>query len=339
MAAAERSDEPEPIPSWRRGQKAASQRRKERLMEALRQSRERADDHTQIPDDAWLPVLDLRIDPSYQRSGSQIDMKRVVDYAINWNWRLCGRLSVNQRPDGTYYVTDGGHRKAAYVMLYEGPLLAEAALPCSVSHLASREEEAEHFDLLNDRRVAVTYEQRFQSRLIYNETVAVQVEEAVTNAGLELVYLRSTSGHKLEPGQLAAIKTCETIVRQTNPATLEAVLDLIVEAWGGRPQGVHRTIISALYDFHIRFAPEYSREALVNLLRRLGPETLLAENPVTPSPRARSLDISLCLHGKYNYKRTTGRLSPFGLDGDQGIQQVIRHYREWWATQAGEAER
>lgn len=338
MAAAEaRGPEPEPIPSWRRGQKAASQRRKERLSEMLRQSRERADDHSHIPDTGWLPALDLRIDPSYQRSGSQIDMKRVMDYAVSWNWRLCGHLSVNLRPDGSYYVIDGGHRKAAYVVLYEGPLLAEAMLPCSIMQLRTREEEAEHFDLLNDRRVAVTYEQRFQSRLIYNESYAIQVEEAVTNAGLELVYLRSTSRHKLEPGQLAAIKTCETIVRQTNPDTLETVLTIIVDAWGGRPLGVHRTLISALYDFHLRFAPEYSREALVSLLRRIGPETLLAENPVTPTPRARAIDISLFIHGKYNHKRTTGRLSPFGLDGDQGVQQVIRQYREWWASANGDA--
>lgn len=337
MVAVPADPEPDPIPPERRGTYTASQRRKARLSEALRLSRARADDHSQIPDTGWLPVMSLRIDPSYQRSGSQIDMRRVVDYALTWNWRLCGFLSVNLRPDGTYYVMDGGHRKAAFALLYEGPLLAQASLPCSISHLATREEEAEHFDLLNDRRVAVTYEQRFQSRLIYNEPYAVQVEQAVSNVGLELAFLRNTSSHKLEPGQLAAVKTCETIVRQTNPTTLEAVLRVIVDAWGHRPQAVHKTLITAVYDFHIRFAHEYSREALVNLLRRLGPETLLAENPVTPSPRARAIDISLYIHGKYNYKRTTGRLSPFGLDGDQGIQQVIRQYREWWQSREAQA--
>jgi hypothetical protein len=317
--------EPPDTPSWQTASSAAAQRRQEALRERLRASRERADAAGEPGERTPLSILDLRVDLSYQGA---LDMGRVTELALNWRPDLAGELVVNQRPVGTLYVIDGQHRKAAWAMLHEGPELATATLPCLVLHLAGAEEEAELYHLLNSKRVAKTYEQQFRARLRYREAYASRIVECVTGVGLTPVYLRSTASRRTEPGQLAALKTCETIMTQTDPETLSTVLGLLVEAWGHKPVAVHRTLISGVYDFHIRYVDEYQRGTFIRLLRNIGPEAILEANPVPHTPRARALSVSLFIHERYNFKRTKGRLSPFGIDGEKGIQRVIRLYKE-----------
>lgn len=319
------TNEPTGTPSWQTASSAAAQRRQEVLRERLRASRERADAAGEPGERVRLSILGLRVDLSYQGA---LDMARVTDLALNWRPDLVGDLVVNQRPDGTLYVVDGQHRKAAWAMLHEGPELATATLSCLVVHRKGPKEEAELYYLLNSKRVAKTYEQQFRARLVYGEVYASRVVECVTAVGLTPVYLRSTASRKSEPGQLAALKTCEGVIRQTDPETLSTVLGLLVEAWGHKPVAVHRTLIAGVYDFHIRYVGEYQRATFIRLLRNIGPEAVLEANPVPHTPRARALSVSLFIHERYNFKRTKGRLSPFGLDGEKGIQRVVRMYKE-----------
>jgi len=58
-----------------------------------------------------LPKSELNIDHAYQRD--KINTTRVHAICSDWSWKACGVLSVSRRPDGTYWVFDGQHRKLA----------------------------------------------------------------------------------------------------------------------------------------------------------------------------------------------------------------------------------
>ena len=317
---------PGQTPKWSAGMQEAHRRRLEQFQERLRRRLAEVQGEGR-PDEADLPVLDLRIDPSYQRTGTKIDQGKVIEYACSWSWALCGRLVVNLRPTGAYYVIDGGHRKEAFALLNDGPLLSQATLPCFVMHLKTVAEEAKLFDDLNTYRTAVGYEQRFQSRLVYSEWYAVNVVDCIESVGLEPVYVRQTPAKKTQPGQCGALNTCERILRRTDPETLKAVLSLATGAWATDPLGVHRTLLLALFDFHVRFAGEYGAKDLTALLRRVGPQGCLDAAPVQAAPATRASRISLFLHERYNHRRTRAKLPPFTLDGDSGFREVLRAYR------------
>ncbi len=320
---------------WELGVTERQRRRREAFEARLREARERVLGKGAFPEEAWLPVVDLRVDPSYQRTGTRVDHQKVLDIALNWSWDMCGRLVVNQRPDGTLYVIDGGHRKAGFALLHDGPLLAQAQLPCLVTHYKTKQEEAAMFDKLNEKRTAVGYEQRFQARLTAEEPVATQVVECISNAGLTPVYLHSIPGHKSVPGEVAALRTCELIVKQTDAETLSAVLTTMVGAWRHEQRAFHRTLIAGVFDFHVRFVDAYVAKDFQTLLRRIGPDGLLEAVPVEPAPRSRGQRVSFHLHKEYNRKRSQHRLPPFEMDGEPGLRRVVRRYNARRQTERG----
>lgn len=80
----------------------------------------------------------LNIDGNYQREATS--RERVMAIARDFDWKLFGVLSVVRRKDGSYWVTNGGHRSRA---LFKRDDITE--VPCLVFQVEDEKEEAKAF--------------------------------------------------------------------------------------------------------------------------------------------------------------------------------------------------
>jgi hypothetical protein len=91
---------------------------------------------------------ELFVDHAYQRD--KINEVRINAIASDWDWVMCGALSVSER-DGKLWVMDGQHRKLAADKRSDIKML-----PCMVFDLDSQQKEAGAFVGLNSQKTAVS---------------------------------------------------------------------------------------------------------------------------------------------------------------------------------------
>src|SRR4051812_44439221 len=82
-----------------------------------------------------IPKCSLHVDKSYQRDA--LGSSKILRIAREWSWIACGRLIVGIRPDGSYVVIDGQHRKLAADKRSD-----IADLPCEVFEVLGPSQEA-----------------------------------------------------------------------------------------------------------------------------------------------------------------------------------------------------
>lgn len=121
----------------------------------------------------------LNIDQEYQRTS--VTLGRVNRIAGQWSWQKFGCLSVAQRTDGTYYVTDGQHRKLAADKRADIDLL-----PCIVFKTSSLKEEAKQFLAINEDRGAVKSIDKYRSLVMCEDAAAVAVENMIRSSGYQM---------------------------------------------------------------------------------------------------------------------------------------------------------
>jgi len=118
---------------------------------------------------------ELHIDHSYQRDKIRED--RINEIASNWDWVLCGALSISER-DGQWFVIDGQHRKIAADKRSDVKLL-----PCMVFPLDSRQKEAGAFVCLNSQKSSVAGIDRFKAMIVAGDRSAIGLQELLNSTG------------------------------------------------------------------------------------------------------------------------------------------------------------
>lgn len=86
------------------------------------------------PDTVSVRVADLNVSPDYQRPPDREKVQRLVEHLRAGSG--LPPINVNQRPDGTLWITDGQHRAMAHAAL------GHARVDAIVSALPSQEEPA-----------------------------------------------------------------------------------------------------------------------------------------------------------------------------------------------------
>lgn len=132
---------------------------------------------------------ELSIDDAYQRG--QISEAKVREIARNWDWLFLGAISVVVRPDGSYWIFDGGHRvRAAF---YRSDI---SALPCMVHPLESLSAEAKAFVARNTMVSNVSAMDRHQASITAGEPVALQTKALLDKFGIRAVK-RALNSHSI----------------------------------------------------------------------------------------------------------------------------------------------
>lgn len=178
-----------------------------------------------------LRVDEIFADPTYQRI---LDVARARKMAGTWDRRLAGIIEVSDRGDGIsprYAVVDGQHRWAAAGFLVDPPQLV-----VNVHEGLSVTDEAELFDKLNRNRKQTGTWDHWKARRVSGDTAVTDIERVVTRLGLEV---------DMSPCdyRISCVSTLEKVVKLGGLDLLAQTLNLIVEVWGGRRDGLDAAVI------------------------------------------------------------------------------------------------
>lgn len=150
-----------------------------------------------LPELAWVPVADLRIDEDYQRPLERSNWKLIQKIADAFDWTCFSPLMVAPLPEGGFAVIDGQHRAHAAALrgIDRVPALV-AALP--------RHAQARAFSAVNGRITRLSLFHLYRAALASGERWAVECRQAVEAAGCTLK-TSNASAERKKPRQVYAI--------------------------------------------------------------------------------------------------------------------------------------
>ena len=201
---------------------------------------------------------DLNIDGAYQRE--QVSKEKVAEIARKWDWKLFGALSVIQRPDGSFWVFDGGHRSRAAFLRKD-----IEALPCMVFQAKDLAEEAKAFKGTNTMVSIVSAFHTHRAAVIAGEPVAVAAQEIVKKHGYAV-----DRNHERK-FSFSAISALEKCVKE-NPAVAEMVFGLCASIAQNGEQ-ITGTVLKGLFRCQIKLQGKADIGSSENL-EKLRRETL-----------------------------------------------------------------
>lgn len=201
----------------------------------------------------WLPKASLFVDAEYQRT--KVSESKILAIAAEWVWPAVGCLSVAARPDGSYWVFDGQHRKLAADKRAD-----IQALPCMVYEMTDKLTEAMSFLRINTFRATMQYIDKFNAELIAQDPLATAARQMVEASGYRVA--NTDNGGQSASYVVKCVGTLKQAIAQ-NPTHAQTAWQLCVELFQGKP--VTDTVFKAL--FHVE-----------TLLHRRGAGSLLDAN-------------------------------------------------------------
>ena len=128
-------------------------------------------------EDAWIPVEKLKIDMRVQRELQETHVTKLLG---KFDPSAFGRLSVNLREDGFYYVSDGQHR------LEIAKRLGLSEVPCVVNKLESLRDEGRSFIKINQNSAKVSGIDKYRIGVSSEVEEYLRIKECVDYAGLRI---------------------------------------------------------------------------------------------------------------------------------------------------------
>lgn len=206
-----------------------------------------------------IPVDRIKIDLSYQREFAE---KLVSTIVSKFDIDKYEPPTVNVRPDGTYFVVDGGHRLEAAKRLHM------ETVTCRVISIPV-ENEAMYFLELNRQRRWVTPVQTFKAELKAGRPSAIEIARVLDARGL-----RVSKSHS--PHTVTCTGTLHKIYAGHGTVGLERVLDAVLVWSENEPRRFSGQLLQGL-DLFFETNPNADRARLHERLQRVATRYLLAQ--------------------------------------------------------------
>lgn len=245
------------------------------------------------------------IDPRVQRTEG-INQRHLDEIAENFNPDAMGVLILSRRPDGTYVILDGMHRRGAAMQVgYHG------AVDAIVFEGLALPVEASLFLLYNNKKDPSAIS-RFNARVLSEDPVALAVHSIASDFGWTIRQATST-------GSLVAVDALERVYRTaagTRPVgdhdkVLRSTLGTITDAWGREPGSVASPILLGLGQLYGRFGTTaVDAEKLVNELQGVPPRQLVGKASMLRDSQGGTVPAALAKYvvGLHNKGRRTNVL-------------------------------
>lgn len=192
----------------------------------------------------WISPGDLNVDDEYQRSlESENSLTLIRRIAQFWDWGLCQPVNVARRADGSLWIVDGQHRRAAAVMRGDIP-----HLPCVVLTFMSKGEEAAAFVALNKQRRALNSVDVFKASLAAGDLDAKAIMEVITASGLSIA--PHSNYVAWQPGMLYCIPTIQAGYRKHGRLVVSSALVAFSEAFAGQVLQYAGNLLTGLIAFY-----------------------------------------------------------------------------------------
>lgn len=173
----------------------------------------------------------LDIDTRYQRR--EVSSAKTLKIAREFDWKLFGTLAVVQRPNGSYYVYDGGHRLRASLKRSD---IEE--VPCLVFFVDDVVVEAEVYERGNQDVTYLSAVDKYNSALFRGDPNAVRANQIIGKHGYRVAKSNEAYGFQ-------AIKILRDMI-QKDDELAEKCFDLSV-ALAENGEQIPSSILRALF--------------------------------------------------------------------------------------------
>lgn len=220
----------------------------------------------------------LRVDTSYQRPQNELRVRQMTPF----NPSLFGRLTVNQRADGSWWVVDGQHRLAAAI---RG---GQTSVPCTVYRGWSVKDEAWVYGFRNRTQMKPSQYDLHKASVLFGDPIALDLEKIVAEIG-------GAIGPRNSPavgtrGHIGCVESLRRIYGMRNEhgrypierysklngrEHLRKTLHLINAAWGdisetAKVKPFHGALVRgmAIFLWHASDDPNFEERKLVEALQK-----------------------------------------------------------------------
>ncbi len=231
-----------------------------------------------------IPANLLSVDPRVQR---QLDPRRVVKLAGEWDDLMVGVLTVSHRDSGRSFPALGADAETVheYVVLDGQTWLAAFRQVCGQDTVLSMAaevyegltvaEEAAMFIHHNDRKVVLVRD-KFRLAVTAGEPWAVEINEILLSFGWAARGI--DAGRPMH--QFDSVSAAERIHRAGGPEALRKTFQTITNAWGSKQRAaVNAQTLHGIGLLHARHPELDSKQisALVHKLSKVPPGTMAGE--------------------------------------------------------------
>src|SRR5271155_1962147 len=128
----------------------------------------------------WLKIVDLVVDPAYQRPILGKGCQNVDRIARNFCWSCFAPVVVSPVEGGKFAIIDGQHRTTS------AAILGFESVPCQIA-IAAQEQQAAAFKAINGTTTPISQMALHAAALVANEPWAVQISHVCACAEVELL--------------------------------------------------------------------------------------------------------------------------------------------------------
>lgn len=208
---------------------------------------------------------ELNIDHDYQRD--HVHHARVNRIASRWSWVRFGVICVVRRPDGTYWVFDGQHRKLAADKRSD---IDE--LPCIVFTSTGPVDESKFFLDSNCDRGAVSMLDRFKALVAQNDAVALSVKSMTERSGYRIQRGKARKSVQCVGVLMRAVASDQESAQAAWDALVaisdhESIVDRVFQGLYAVEKHVKRLELGSIADAKLR--PFLSRLTIRSILRSI----------------------------------------------------------------------
>lgn len=214
----------------------------------------------------WLPLDQLFIDKSYQRSTESRRSQNSIEYLErNFSWGACGALIVALNPkQKKYAVIDGQHR---FLAAQKRKDIAE--LPCLIVGADDFKAQVQNFVIVNTKRVNMHTLSKFHAAAAGGDPDSVSIIELLKECKMEVPKTPQPSG-QLGPRQIYAVSTLVGMLDKYSKKQIIWALTIIPEAYGEAKGQMRGLLIKALVEF-IKQNPDADRARMIKVLGGVDP--------------------------------------------------------------------
>lgn len=189
----------------------------------------------------WLPIENLRVNSTYQRSISSGGKSNTRQIAAKFAWRKFTPVVVCrvEGEDDVYAIIDGQHRATA------AALLGLKEVPCSIVAAPSIEEQADSFKSINANITRVTPQDLHFANLASGDEDAKKIADICKKAGVTITK-NPKPGSKLAVGECQTVAVFKQCLRDFPEPIMINALNCIVKTGNGNPGLLRPALIKAI---------------------------------------------------------------------------------------------
>lgn len=191
----------------------------------------------EIGEFAVVPIGDLRVDPTFQRSISAASARNVVRIGTSFDWRRFSPVIGVRLADGKIGVIDGQHRcTAAHSRgIAQVPVYL---LDCSMTEAASA------FAAINGNVTPISKQDIYRAKLAAGDKEALALQSVLDVAGVTIVSIRSG----FAKGQTRSIGVLHRAYRVHGADILILTLQCLTETGDGNAGLIYGVAINGIAD-------------------------------------------------------------------------------------------